>query len=363
MTLQQKNTFLPSKYIRDRLPPAMANQFIHLLEKHGGFPRSARRKTKTEISRTTQRHGIQRMTYLLGQLPQVPEVVLANLNCDHAMIFADACVSRAGDNPGTLDNWVSSANRLLAMAGGRGALIISASALRKSLALGHRSRACEVDKSEAARAAGSQAIKAVREIDERAAGVLLLMQALPLRIAEAASLNLAAAVLQAKENHRFQVRAGAKNGLARECPIWNVNRPQLEVLESLAPLANKQYGSLIPEGKTRDQFLAYCYRIFAKAGLTKKGIYGFTTHAFRHAGLQDFFQHVTGEPAPIRAQSGRHSRDPVLVSGYKAVALAAGHFDQTKSSAYLGSIRLARPKKHTHPLNPQPQGAINHDNF
>lgn len=336
------STYLPYGFIRDRLSGELCEQFINALAIKGSKPRNRRKNKQSPISTTTQRQAIYRMVFLLQHLAisTSPDLRLDKLDANHVAIMVQACVNRAG-SIGSLDNWISTLNRLLAITGQRGAThVVSAAQIRKMLLLGHRPRACSVNKGPADPALVNEAIAAVSAVDERAGAVLRLLALHPIRLAEAVSLNLSQAYEQALLNKSFEVKAGAKNGLTRSSPVWTQN--QLDVLRSLIPMGNKQHGSLIPEDQTRLEFLSKLYKVFRQCGVTKGGRFGFTAHSLRHMGLQSYFEHKTGEPPPIVQASGRHSRDAVLVEGYRKVSLAAGHFDTTKSSAYLGSIRLAR---------------------
>jgi Integrase len=328
------------EFIKNRLRPlSLANELSGLVLDRIGKP-ARRRSTGTKIARDTQRHHLQRIVFLIEsvQKSSTPVAHLKEINRSHFVIMVNSILVRAR-TPGTLDNWITTLNRL-ARDLKQHHLQTSSNLVRKSVGLEHRRRACVVSKSPKDSEKIKEIIANLEESDVRVSAILSILYVLPLRVREAMCLNLARARQQAIENQRFHLTMGVKNGRARWVPIWRAD--QLEALENFSHLANNKFGSLIPEEFDLASYTRHFYRTIRAVGLRRSA--GLNCHSLRHAGLQDLFCHTTGLPAPINAIGSLDLKqnDPLLTRGYQIVTEAAGHADATKATSYLGSKRIAR---------------------
>jgi integrase len=145
-----------------------------------------------------------------------------------------------------------------------------------------------------------------------------------LRVAEAAKMRIGARLkeaLQSADNTAtLLVQHGAKNGRSRTIPIesWQ----QLDVLIDALALVDGPHGSLIPFGKTWNNWRLHFYRQVHKIGLKREGegALGLTPHSFRHENLNDLFYRVTGKPS----YTGRRQFRSRLVKGGDGSSNAAG---------------------------------------
>jgi integrase len=328
------------EFVRRKISPkCLANELIALMTLRLGKP-ARKRSNGTKISIDTQRNHLERIVFLLEsvQRSQTPVVHLTELNKTHLSLMLDSLMARVS-TVGTIDNWLSSFNRLVRDLKLH-PLQVSSKTLRLSLELGHRRRACIESKSPQDDSKIEMALTSLKNSDANAAAIFSLLIAVPLRVREAMCLNIVEARNQSIELQKIHLTKGCKNGRPRWVPIWRPD--QVAVLEKICPLVNEKHGSLIPAEYDLASYLSYFYRTVRKAGVKKS--LGLNCHALRHRGLQDLFTFVTGLPPPIHSVESMDLKqnDLLLEEGYFVVTKAAGHSDPTKASSYLGSKRIAR---------------------
>ena len=301
------------------------------------------RKSGSKISNASIKQSTQRILKLIKSL-QSSSLRISSLT-DFGPDHSNHClryIHQLSLSPGSFDNWITTFNRFL-RAVGKFELTESGSSLRESVGLPSRTRYCIENKSPSDLEALHFRIEAINREDSNVGAVLQLLEALPLRVREAASLNVKTAAQEARIGQVISLTKGTKNGRPRKVQIWDER--QVLVLENLVPLTNELYGSLIPTDQTLKHFLSRFYRITRKHSLTRET--RMNPHSLRHLGLQRLFTQVTGLPPPIFGigpnlkQSDSRARE-----GFQSVSEAAGHCDRNKASAYLGSIRAYRSKLH-----------------
>ena len=300
-----------------------------------------RRKSGFKISNASINQSTQRILKLIKSL-QSSSLRISSLT-DFGPDHSNHCfkyIHQLSLSPGSFDNWITTLNRFL-KAIGKYELTESGSSLRQSVGLPSRNRYCVENKSTADLKALHFRIEEINRENSNVGAVLRLLEALPLRVREAASLDVKTASQEARIDQVISLTKGTKNGRPRKVQIWDER--QILVLENLVPLTNELHGSLIPADQTLKNFLSRFYRITRKHSLTRES--RMNPHSLRHLGLQRLFTHLTGLPPPIFGigpdlkQSDSRARE-----GFQSVSEAAGHCDRNKASAYLGSIRAYRSK-------------------
>lgn len=191
----------------------------------------------------------------------------------------------------------------------------------------------------AARQSAERMIRTFAEEEPAWGAALRLGDALQLRPREMISFH-------PKEDHnrltgRSFVCHGPKGGRPRHAdhapdPAY-VERAVAEAV----PFANRRTGSLIPDHKSRKQWLRRGYYIAEKHGYTKRER-GVTLYAFRREGFIAIYQHHAGVPPPISGGSGASEEGDAR--GRQAVASQGGHSIWRNSDAYLGPSPFLHPQ-------------------
>ena len=323
-------------FIRTRLRPrSLADDLISTLTGRiikPIFPR----KTGGPISNASQLRRLQHVVAMLCHIQTTEKKIIRLVEFNENYI--DDCITYIASRAitaGNLDNWVATLNFLLGITR-HGQYSLSAKKIRDNLQVKSRHRFCSLNKSPQDFTYVDARIAEIAKVDPAAGAVIKILRVLPLRVREAACLNIHDAVKQANLTSTIYLDKGVKNGRPRTVHLWK--KEQLATLLDLMPLSNEIHGSIIPAGVTLKLFLQQFYRLIRKMGVNRKS--GFNCHGLRHNLLQEYFEHTTGFPAPIFGPRFEiNQNNPTARAGFLAVTRCAGHNDETKASAYLGSIR------------------------
>ena len=136
-------------------------------------------------------------------------------------------------------------------------------------------------------------IAGIAQDEPAVARVLRLQHAFGLRLQEASLLNPARDTVG---EDQLRVVAGAKGGRPRVVPIET--EAQRAVLAEAQEYAQQTRRSMIPPEYDLKQWLAHCYHVLARHGVTRKD--GLVSHGLRHQYANDQYEAVTGEPSPVR---------------------------------------------------------------
>lgn len=132
------------------------------------------------------------------------------------------------------------------------------------------------------------------------------------------------------------INRGAKGGRGRAIPIETPE--QRELLEEAKRLAHPRWGYL---AKTKDlaKNRQHAYYVLEQIGIARRGD-GVTFHGLRHQYVQDAFERLTGEAAPVRGgqELDRATRKKVALE----LMERTGHGRENVATAYLGSHRHLR---------------------
>jgi len=165
--------------------------------------------------------------------------------------------------------------------------------------------------------------------DPAVARVLRLQHAFGLRLQEASLLNPARDTVNATQ---FRVVAGTKGGRPRIVPIET--EAQRAVLAEAQDYAAQTRRSMIPLDYDLKQWLAHCYHVLARHGVTRKD--GLVSHGLRHQYANDRYEEATGEPSPVR---GGGPVDPATQrQAQLEVASRLGHARPGITAAYYGKL-------------------------
>ena len=176
-------------------------------------------------------------------------------------------------------------------------------------------------------------IAAIEDDDPAVARVLRLQHTFGLRIQEASLLNPARDTVNAAQ---LRVVAGTKGGRPRVVPIET--EAQRAVLAEAQDYAQHTRRSMIPPDYDLKQWLAHCYHVLARHGVTRKD--GLVSHGLRHQYANDQYEAATGEPAPVR---GGGPVDPATHRQAQLdVASRLGHARPGITTAYYGRPDPAR---------------------
>jgi hypothetical protein len=85
------------------------------------------------------------------------------------------------------------------------------------------------------------------------------------------------------------------------------------------------------------QAQAHFYHLMRTLGATKEQL-GVTAHGLRHGFLQDEFQHYSGVPAPIKPDAPLPETSSAYQQALLATSLEAGHFRESATTMYTGSV-------------------------
>ncbi|MCB1771247.1 MAG: integrase domain-containing protein, partial [Candidatus Competibacteraceae bacterium] len=165
--------------------------------------------------------------------------------------------------------------------------------------------------------------------DPAVARVLRLQHAFGLRIQEASLLNPARDIVNATQ---LRVVAGTKGGRPRVVPIET--DAQRAVLAEAQDYAQQTRRSMIPSKYDLKQWLAHCYHVLTRHGVTRKD--GLVSHGLRHQYANDQYEAATGEPSPVR---GGGPVDPATQrQAQRDVASRLGHARPGITAAYYGKL-------------------------
>jgi len=171
-------------------------------------------------------------------------------------------------------------------------------------------------------------IAAIENDDPAVARVLRLQHAFGLRLQEASLLN---PVRDTVNTTQLRVVAGTKGGRPRVVPIET--DAQRAVLAEAQEYAAQTRRSMIPLDYDLKQWLAHCYHVLARHGVTRKD--GLVSHGLRHQYANDQYEVATGEPAPVR---GGGPVDPATHRQAQLdVASRLGHARPGITAAYYGT--------------------------
>lgn len=162
--------------------------------------------------------------------------------------------------------------------------------------------------------------------------MLRLSRSFGLRLLECLELR----PLEADLGDRLLINRGAKGGRGRAIPIETPE--QRELLEEAKRLAHPRWGYL---AKTKDlaKNRRHAYYVLEQIGIGRRGD-GVTFHGLRHQYVQDAFERLTGEAAPVRGgqELDRAKRKKVALE----LMERTGHGRENVATAYLGSHRHLR---------------------
>jgi len=171
-------------------------------------------------------------------------------------------------------------------------------------------------------------IAEIENDDPAVARVLRLQHAFGLRLQEASLLNPARDTVNATQ---LRVVAGTKGGRPRVVPIET--EAQRTVLAEAQEYAAQTRRSMIPLDYDLKQWLAHCYHVLARHGVTRKD--GLVSHGLRHQYANDQYEAATGEPSPVR---GGGPVDPATHRQAQLdVASRLGHARPGITAAYYGT--------------------------
>lgn len=125
---------------------------------------------------------------------------------------------------------------------------------------------------------------------------------------------------------------GPKGGRERSVPIMTAR--QREVV-NMAKEAVGRLQSLIPTRLNLKQGYRRYYTVMEAVGFTRDQL-GVSSHGLRHEALQRIYREVTGQEPPVRG--GAKIERELEKFARAQVARIAGHFDISKSNAYLGKF-------------------------
>jgi integrase len=205
-------------------------------------------------------------------------------------------------------------------------------------ALTRRRTVADRDRSEAGIGMPREEIlRRAQERDERFACLLNLIMVFGLRAQEAFKFQPYCVVGPRGE---ITIKKGAKGGRRRVLP-FPLTPERAEAIEWAKQFAQSGPETMIPRGWSAQRLRGWFYRHCENIGLTRQQL-GITAHSFRHGKLQDVYQELTGERAPVRGGRLRE-RDPIADRAARTtVAEFAGHSRRYVSSHYLGGVRLPR---------------------
>lgn len=180
---------------------------------------------------------------------------------------------------------------------------------------------------------GISAVELIAKIerdDPHVAIQLKLQAAFGLRLEESFSLPIRKTItnMLKRADGKIVVDKGTKGGRRREVPIQVREAVLIEAMK----FANEKYGSTTPEDYTIPQWRNRYNYIMDKHGITKKGL-GITSHGLRHEWVQEYYEFLTGVPAPIKGGDERPTIEAHKAAMREAVE-AAGHSLPSKTGMY-----------------------------
>jgi hypothetical protein len=209
---------LISNFVRLRIQPtSTARELIQLLESRNERPMS-RRRSGGSISTSTQFQHVQKIVALVAAVQKSDSMLLhlTDFNRAHLNICLDYILLRC-QKAGGIDNWIVSLNRLTTLLNKK-TLYVSSKELRQSVGIRSRTGFSVVNKAPKNLAVLDSAIELIKETEPRVAAILAICRALPLRVAEAACLDIPTALKEATEtNHIPNQRRKKRASPLRPC--------------------------------------------------------------------------------------------------------------------------------------------------
>ena len=173
------------------------------------------------------------------------------------------------------------------------------------------------------------------------AAILGLQQHFGLRLQEACLLR------PAQDHHGDFIRivAGTKGGRPRVVPVET--DAQRQCLHKAHALAAGR--SLIPPEHSLKSWLAHCYHVFCRYGLTRRQ--GLVSHGLRHQYANDQYEMRTGEASPVRGGDGiEHQQAAADVSarlGHARVSITRAYYGESRSKPATESATVHAKAEHT----------------
>lgn len=322
---------------RYRFPRELEADLVALFERCNERP-AKKRWTDTRISFRTAYRRFVNVCAAFKDLASAGYALrrLANFRAKHVHALVRLWDTR-GEAAGTIANKLSYLRTLAAWIGKPGMLAkIGVPTARR------RGAACR-DKTWSGNAVDVlQTIEQVRLRDSVVALQIELQLAFGMRVEEAFLFRPGKGLLEAVDRLYVHLDVGTKGGRPRDVQLDEL--VQLDVLLRAASKATGPGETLIPKSYTLQQWRDHYYYIVRLCGIrrdTADGGLGVTCHGLRHEYLNRLFERITGKPAPVR---GGTAHDPALYDlAMRMVVERAGHSDQYKSGAYLGTrVRTSR---------------------
>ena len=108
-------------------------------------------------------------------------------------------------------------------------------------------------------------------------------------------------------------------------------------MEEAMSLIDPVSGSTTPSNYTIARWRGHYNFVLSKFGICKKGL-GVTSHGLRHQWLQEYYETLSGVPAPVKGSAERVSLEEHRGALQSAVE-AAGHSKPSKTGAYLSTYK------------------------
>ncbi len=161
-------------------------------------------------------------------------------------------------------------------------------------------------------------------------------------------------------NDHLYVTDGTKGGRHRMIPIRSDR--QRRIIEAAKQLVgNRLNAQLRWPDTTWRQAQSHFYYLMGQLGATREQL-GITAHGLRHGYLQDEYQRYAGVPAPVKEAGVLPADQATHQKAMLAVSLQAGHFRQSATGMYCGSLgHKLRPVKNDSTEQPanKPEGDSN----
>ena len=161
-------------------------------------------------------------------------------------------------------------------------------------------------------------------------------------------------------NDHLYVTDGTKGGRHRMIPIRSDR--QRRIIEAAKQLVgNRLNAQLRWPDTTWRQAQSRFYYLMGQLGATREQL-GVTAHGLRHGYLQDEYQRYAGVPAPVKEAGVLPADQETHQKAMLAVSLQAGHFRQSATGMYCGSLgHKLRPVKNDPTEQPanKPEGDSN----
>ena len=200
------------------------------------------------------------------------------------------------------------------------------------------------------------------QFDPRLGVILQLQRYFGLRAKE--SLELRPWRAAALGTEHLYITDGTKGGKHRMIPIRS-DRQRAILLAAKEVVGDRHNAQMRWPDKTWRQAQAHFYYLIRKLGATHQQL-GVSPHGLRHGFLQDEYEYYAGVPAPVKV-TGILPTDRVgHQKAMLAVSLEAGHYRESASGMYCGSLgHKLRPTKNDSPntqlSDNEPQGDLNEE--